>query len=339
VRVESPQPPRQRISKREAASREDRRELERILDLRDEWKSLDIEEQNRRNVEMIDRWIVPWEKAVEAASGLGRNELAVTIDMTLVFMHVPKTGGTTLEHIIAKNQLVNGLIHVNAPDLERNPLALLKKGGFPRVVMGHHKRCQLLYQLLDRPLYHITLLREPIGRIISYFNYLQTNRRHKLHEAAREMNFEEFLDSEDMVELNNGQTLRIAGLLKKRVLSEESRLPDALEDAKEMLRTRFTFFGVTEQYAEFLLMAQKVIGWKDIYFTRKNVSGRAAEHTPIPDSLLDAVRERNQMDIELYDFARQLFETRAREVGITPDLVERFNERNQRYEEIVASRL
>ena len=78
----------------------------------------------------------------------------------MVFSHVPKTGGTTLESVLAKNFRMADVLHINAPDLNNNPDLLNLKKKPPTLICGHHPMHGLLYSLLpDQPLAHITMLR------------------------------------------------------------------------------------------------------------------------------------------------------------------------------------
>jgi len=318
---------------RDAVSGERKKQLSRE-DLVHQWRGLDLDEQNRRNLARLDELVIPWKKLRKAPTPLGARG-----SRPLVFMHIPKSGGTTLEYLIAKNYTINGVIHINAPALERNPAALFKKGEFPHVVMGHHKLNQPLYQFVDRPFVHITMLREPIGRILSYYDYLQTSPRHGKHEAAREMSLEEFVDCRDMVEVHNAQTNRLAGLLKRRVIRKRHDAPEALESARETLERRFSFFGITERYTEFLLTARRVLGWNDIFYQRKNVSKRKTKKAEVPQHIIDIIRERNNLDIELFEFATRLFDERCAELGIDESTVAAFNEQNRRYVELINAEL
>jgi len=294
------------------------------------WEDLDLEEQVARNRRRLDALVIPYEKLFADPTPLGARG-----KRSLIFMHIPKCGGTTLEHLIAKNYQVNGVLHINAPALLRNPRAVFKRGVFPRAVMGHHKLNQPLYQLASRAFVHITVLREPVSRTLSYYNYLRTSEGHGKHDSVKGLTLEEFINSDELVELDNAQALRLAGVLRRREIRRRRFGPETLEAAKETLTSRFSLFGLTERYDEFLIMLRRLLGWADIYYQRRNVSKGHTERAEIPAPVLDRIRERNSLDLELYRFASELFQDRCDGLRITADTVARLCEANRVHTEIV----
>ena len=115
-------------------------------------------------------------------------------------------------------------------------------------------------------------------------------------------------------------------------------MDEAFEVAKECLAKRFSLVGLTERYTEFLLMARKTLGWTDIFYERRNVSKKKTKPEDVPSDVMDRIRERNTYDIALYEFTQQLFDERCKALGIDAAAVERFNEHNKRYQELVGSR-
>ena len=293
------------------------------------WERMSIDRKVADNLQRIDRHVLTYEQVRDKPRRPGTARAYV-----LVFMHVPKTGGTTLEYLLAKNYTVNGTLHINAPALANNPYALFKKGDLPHVVMGHHKLSHVLYRFIDRRLVHITMLRDPVKRVLSYFDYLQTSKGHGLHDKAKQRDLEAFVESDDMVELANAQTMRIAGYLAHSP-GKHADADRALAQAKEHLARRFTLFGLTERYPAFLLMGRRVLGWRDIFHQSRNISKKKTRPEDVDAGILDRIRERNQQDIELYEFARDLFDQRCAELGIDEDTLSRFHERNAQYQELI----
>ncbi|MEX0885522.1 MAG: sulfotransferase family 2 domain-containing protein [Phycisphaeraceae bacterium] len=298
------------------------RELER-------WNRLPLDDRVTQNLARLDEHVIGFDSLADApARGLG--------DARVIFLHIPKTGGTTLEYLLAKNYKINGVLHINAPAVADNPYALFKKRELPHVVMGHHKMGHVLYRFVDGPLVHLTMLREPVSRVLSYFDYLQTSTGHALHAQVKDLSLEAFVDSDEMVELADAQTLRIAGWLKKGQRGKTD-MDRALADAKQSLARRFTCFGLTEAYPAFLLMASHLLGWRDIYLERRNVSKRKTRPADVPAATLTRIRERNAHDIALYEFGKRLFDERCEALGIDAERVAELTTRNRRYEELLAA--
>lgn len=204
--------------------------------------------------------------------------------------------------------------------------------------MGHYQRSSAVYQFLsDRSIIHFTMLRDPVKRVISHFNYIKTRANHPLNRKAKDWVLEEYAQS-DIKEVQNNQTLRIlgdcGGIMAQRSLEEPEAL---LAEAKDVLANEFSLFGLTERYSEFLIMASKLLGWQDIFYIRKNSSKRNSKSAKIIDSsefsdeALEMIKERNQLDIQLYEFAQQLFEERWQQLGLSQASIEKYDLLNANY--------
>ncbi len=213
------------------------------------------------------------------------------------FSHVPKTGGTSFESILAKNFTVSEVLHVNAPDLNRFPKLLELKKNKPKFICGHHPMHGLLYQLLpDTPLFHFTMLRDPVDRVISYYNYIKGKMDHPLHNHTADQTLTEFLNSNASPELSNGQTKRFSGHLHQQTANEATMLAEA----QDTLKNCFSLVLTTCLYDQGLLLLKNRLGLKDIFYQRKNVSHRFVHREQLTNHELDLITKMNQLDIELF---------------------------------------
>lgn len=295
------------------------------------WNSLPVAERRKKNRECIKPYVIKWEDLCEKSLPYTPH------DCRLFYLHVPKTGGTTLQYLLAKNYRINDVLHVNAGEALRNPAVLYKKGDLPKsVLMGHYDMSHLIYQAFNTPFVHLTLLRHPVSRALSYYNYLKKMPNNQHHQKAISKSFQEFVQSEDVFELNNGQTKRLAGFMDLQAIGQPQREQEILEIAKANLVNYFSFFGLQERYTEFLLMARQLLGWPDIFHRRHNVSEKQVKKEEIGQEILADIRERNSYDLALYDFASELFEQRCRQLEITQKRVECFRKANQQYLDLLS---
>lgn len=294
------------------------------------WRDLSIDEQVKRNNDNIEQLVVTWESLVaKPMNRAGKHPL--------VFLHIPKAAGSTFDNVIPKNYDINGVIHINPPAFYQNPSALVKEGRLPRAFMGHFKLNQYMYQLLTEPFIHVTILREPIGRLISYYNFLLAAPKHGRHKKAATMTFEDFVESKNNHECHNGQALRVSGFLNRRFVRKPLPADEALELAKESLLKRFTFFGLTERYPEFMLTCRRLLGWGNLYYAKRKVTRdtpNRISRKDLSEQVINRARELNEVDVRLYDWAVALVEERCREIGITSDMASEFEKRNQEYDEL-----
>ena len=303
------------------------------------WKQLSLAERVQVNSQHLRHAVTPWHELLEKP--ISSDQI---YNYHYIFMHVPKAGGTTLQHIIAKNYLPNQFVHANSNQIHKNPACLYhaKRQTVRPIVMGHFDRSCILYNLLgDRPIIHFTMFRDPVQRILSHYRYLQSNIVHGKHQEVKVMSLEEYASS-NIKEIQNKQTLRILGDGSRAAQMQALNDPDSVfRAAKQVLEHEFSFFGLTEKYTQFLLMAKKVLKWEDIVYRRKNISPKpqpsaaAAELTETDKQGMNIIRERNQLDIRLYDFACELFESRYRELNLSPQAEAQYEQANQRYQSII----
>jgi len=84
--------------------------------------------------------------------------------MSIVFVHCPKTGGTTL-----RNRYINSIIELPEDANERRYFLRDEKFGHNDIIFGHTIDTDLL---LDKPNVHlVTCLRDPITCLMSQFNF------------------------------------------------------------------------------------------------------------------------------------------------------------------------
>ena len=304
------------------------------------WKRLKIAERIQHNSKHLRHSVRKWHELLGAP--VLPSEL---YHYYCVFMHIPKAGGTTLQHIIAKNYLPNQFIHANSNQINKNPAYLyhVKRREVRPIVMGHFDRSCILYQLLcDRPIIHFTMFREPIKRVLSHYRYLRGNLVHGKHQEVKEMSLEEYASS-SIREVLNKQTLRILGDYSHAAQMQSLNDPDPLfREAKQVLEHEFSLFGITEQYNQFLLMAKEVLRWEDIVYRRRNISStqvQSDENVELNEAYrkgIKIIHERNQLDMKLYDFARQLFDNRYRELDLDSYAEEKYGQINQRYQMMIS---
>lgn len=309
------------------------------------WKQLKPHERVRRNSQHLQEAVLRWQDLKdEPLPGMTTKAPKLRL-YYFVFMHIPKAGGTTLQHIMSKAYLPNQLIHANGPEIIRHPGVLFNmRRKEPRpIITGHFDRGGLVYEFLnDRPIIHFTMFRDPVKRVLSHFNYLKTRQGHRTHSKVKDLTLEEYVTS-SIREACNKQTLRILGYSSEDAWERSLTDPEPLlEEAKQVLEQEFTFFGLTERYTEFLLMAKMLLGWQDIVYQRRNTSNRNSEakqiieSNPISEEALQLIRDRNQLDIQLYAFASELFDQRCKMLGIDDAAVKKYDQISQTYQTVLA---
>jgi hypothetical protein len=244
----------------------------------------------------------------------------------LVFVHIPKTAGTTLHKVISHQYPAREiLIH---HDSDGPPAPLAKS---PAVVMGH---LSVGLHRLHAGVRYITCLREPVARLVSHYHHGLNDPSHYLHEAIRRerLDLAGYVASGLSGELSNGMTRMLAGI---EDFHHGTIDRSTLELAKRNIEDHFEAVLLSERFDEGLLLLAADLGWKTPYYLRRKVgSYSAAVAKPDPETRR-RVEEHNVFDVELYAWAKERFERRLRESPKVGGQTERFRRRNAGFGKVV----
>ncbi len=238
-------------------------------------------------------------------------------ETTLLFLHIPKCAGTTLtEEILVKRYPSKAIIVF----YELGTTALIDKlksmskreQRAVKCIAGHfaygiHK----FYQA--RPCSYITVLREPIDRVVSHYYYVLRRTDHYLHKQVTEkrISLKQYVESGLSTEMDNGQTRILAGIGQGAPFGKSSEA--MLEKAREHLN-RCEAVGLTEDFNGFLELLAYKTGWKISGISEKNVTADRVQLHDLDKDTLDVIKHFNRFDRDLYAHACTLF--KAQYAGI-----------------------
>ena len=272
-------------------------------------------------------------------------------DRIPLFLHIPKTGGTTLKNCVyhqcesseyfesEEGRLVDGIYYYPG-GFHKEPNAAtpakiiraLKRYDI-RAVVGHFSFGVHTY--VKRPWTYLTLLRNPVDRIVSLYHsccayHMQRDEDTQLRKIVSSgISIEDFVLHSSCREADNDQTRRISGLEPEFGACSIS----TLDKAKDNLRRYFSVVGVTEYFDETLILIKRMLGWAhDPLYLPGLVNEDRPATASLPQESINAILARNDLDTKLYEFAKELLYEKIADQGPDFDLeVRKFQTLNTEY--------
>jgi hypothetical protein len=232
----------------------------------------------------------------------------------IVFLHIPKTAGLTFHEILTdqypqrKHKLIYTVGHtktfIELPEKKKAKIGVIK---------GH-----LLYGLHDfmpnKPIY-ITLLRDPIARTISGFEFIKNKKDHPFYKELK-------LQKYTLYDFLNQQFIPNFDNMHVRFLCGNNSMPfgtineSHFEMAKKNLITSNMLFGITEMFDESILCFKNELGWTNPFYSKVNVAkNNSLNMQNIDPATRDMILNCNKFDIQLYQFAKDKFLEKIKMMG------------------------
>jgi hypothetical protein len=210
----------------------------------------------------------------------------------LISVHLPKTAGTAFRHVLIDVYGLDAVLEDYPPDR----IYQLTTPVSPKIRVIHGHFAPNKYDRFSQAK-KIVWLRHPIFRLISEYFFAKTinDRKNAIHAQLLEKN------------LNILEFARIPAMTNFLSQKLEGMKPE-----------QFDFVGIQEFYREDLADLQQLMGWRDFQPTVKN-SNRYPEYYQClqailnDSSLMNALAQVNQQDMELYATALSLRAKRRQE--------------------------
>lgn len=254
------------------------------------------------------------------------------------FLHIPRTGGTTVDSVLLRAFKDNEVIRVYS----KNEYALHREHTLSeleniKLITGH-----LLLESVSPPkIYGIpvrafTFLREPVARLYSEYSFLRTWKENHLFKYLNEnkITFSEYLMSKESFLFYRGKNF-MTRCLSGESFGDEACPHAALEKAKKNLENSFEFFGIQERFLESMLLLGDKIGIQDLLHLRRNAIKANKFGSKISLEEKKLALSLNEADSKLYAYAFDLFERRIHELGKSfLTRLNTFTILNQKYQKI-----
>lgn len=227
----------------------------------------------------------------------------------VIFLHIPKTAGATLHRIIERQYEPSVIFTLDGSRVQESLDQFKKlpqtKRAEVKILKGHASFG--IHEFLPQSSTYITLLRDPVDRVISFYYYILQEPHHYLHDEliARRMSLKDLVSSEiSSKEIFNIQTR----LLSEPLPGEGLSSVQILERAKRNLREKFSVVGLSERFDETLILLKRAFGWRIPFYRKENVTRNRPRKSEIPKDTLRLIEKQNELDTELYQYVKKLFE-------------------------------
>jgi len=234
---------------------------------------------------------------------------------TVLFVHVPKTAGTTMRTIVERNYPGQPLYMIqhdiqdqrqrlaHLPEAERRGL---------RAVFGHMEWGWHVELAEGQPYAYTTMLREPMERVLSLYAHCLLP-QHYLGAASKGMDIGRFLTSGISLTADNGMVRQLCG--RDKFLQEpyhDMMIPrggltiDDLAAAKRNLEA-CAVVGVSERFDDYLATCRTVLGWRVTAYRNENVTiWPRPNRYSLSKAQQAAIDAATEMDRELYEHALRI---------------------------------
>lgn len=228
---------------------------------------------------------------------------------TIFFLHMPKTAGTTIHHIIQKQYTKSEMYTADLwfeEEIETFRHLAPKQKAALKIVWGHFSFG--LHQFLPQNSTYFTFLRHPVDRVLShYFYHLRRSDLFGLSDMMEEENLtmHQIFEQGRIIDIHNMYTRLLAGL--PYLFPSDAYTVEHLELAKQNLRNHFSIVGLVEHFDASLLLLKQSFGWGNTYYIQHNTTPNRPDVENIPAETIALIKEREKWDMELYVYAQKLF--------------------------------
>ncbi len=223
-----------------------------------------------------------------------------------IFLHIPKCGGSTLQHLMAACAAAQNTRYLRFVVRDFFPGAYIGlgwTGAWKEVQRSARSRAESdhisghfpfgVHRFFDRPHRYITLLRDPVRREVSSYNHM-----YQKGFIDGKIPLKQFI--EQRLVLDNPQVRMVAGIDAMSGACTE----DTYQTAVGNLEREFTLVGIVEEADSFIRALLALNQWPPTAYARAQITAIKALQKA-DDPLATMISEYHSMDVRLHRYASQ----------------------------------
>lgn len=238
--------------------------------------------------------------------------------MTVLFLHIPKTAGSTLRSLLELQYKNSKALFLMGSDpvqsfndwMDNNTLEHIDLL-FGHIDFGIHKN-------FIKDVDYATMIRHPLNRIISHYNYVKRESSHYLHRKVIDNNLslKQFVENGYSLELNNGMVRILigAGGSHKNEYSKYN-IPYGkcenwmLQEAKENIKQHFKIVGLQEEFEKSIVLLKRTLNW-NTYKPYVSQNRTLKKYKKLDEDTYNAIRKYNELDFQLFEYVQDSFKNK-----------------------------
>lgn len=230
--------------------------------------------------------------------------------MCVLFLHVPKTAGTTFHSVLSFQYAFRPSFWTEPSDADERVRNYIQthRHAMPALIRGHFRFG--VHESIETPFSYITFLRDPVPHVRSQYAYYKG----MCEGTTIWQNPIEQILQDSGHHLDNQQVRRISGVGSDKGTIDRNDLNTAIQNVDQ----HFSAIGLLEFFDDSLILMKHTLGWRlPLFYKTANVGKRRSEPSAALRSLIE---ETNRWDSELYAYVKQRLISDLRQI---PDLEKR----------------
>lgn len=221
-----------------------------------------------------------------------------------IYLHFPKCGGTSFRRSWQFCFHTKDYLKIYKPFNEHFEFwKNYKDKNRLKAIIGHMKMSfikEIKKYYPNRKIILISMLRNPVDRVISAYYYDKRNERAEFHKLANQLSLYEFIEK-DISKINNNCYIKYL-----------CSLPFGNDniDEKYLIQSKLKLnninFGFVEDYNKSLIKFKEK--YQEVFrnFTLRNYNISTNRPKSIDEKTIELIKSKNLYDIELYNYAREI---------------------------------